>query len=92
MLKIKNVSASYGTRQVIDDISFDLHKGEIVIVVGPNGSGKTTLIRVITGAIKPDKVRVVERPAIQSTGTIRTGKNCCTGITALSNPRRVYRL
>jgi len=35
-------------------MSFQIHREEIVGVIGPNGSGKTTLIRLITGVLKPD--------------------------------------
>ena len=49
MLGIKGISCGYGKRIVLRDVSFEIHKGEFVGVIGPNGSGKTTLMRAING-------------------------------------------
>ena len=49
MLEISDLSAGYGEKIVLRDISFTLKKGELVCLIGPNGSGKTTLIRAIGG-------------------------------------------
>ena len=47
---IKNLSFSYNSsKKVLDNISFDIHKNEIVGILGKNGSGKTTLLNLITG-------------------------------------------
>ncbi len=48
-LKVHDISVRYGERKVLDGISFEVKKGEIVAVIGPNGSGKTTLIRALLG-------------------------------------------
>lgn len=50
-LTVKNLSFSYGAHQVLTDISFDLHKGEFLSVLGPNGVGKSTLFRCILGLL-----------------------------------------
>ncbi len=55
MIKIENFSMSYGGRLAVDNISFDIRKGEIVGFLGPNGAGKTTTMRAITGYIYPLK-------------------------------------
>ncbi|MFA5024312.1 MAG: metal ABC transporter ATP-binding protein [Patescibacteria group bacterium] len=49
VLSIENLSFSYGTTDVLNDISFKIDKGDFVALVGPNGAGKTTLIKVILG-------------------------------------------
>jgi len=49
MLEVKSLSVSYGIRQVLHDVSFELPAGCILAVIGPNGAGKTTLIRVLSG-------------------------------------------
>ncbi len=59
ILKVKNVSKSFSGVQAVDDISFELSKGDVLGIIGPNGSGKTTLINLITGFLKQDKGTVV---------------------------------
>jgi ABC-2 type transport system ATP-binding protein len=54
VLEIQNVSKKIKKKQILEDISFTVEKGEIVGLIGPNGSGKTTLIRLITGLAKID--------------------------------------
>jgi branched-chain amino acid transport system ATP-binding protein len=50
MLEVRNVSKSYGGVVANQDISLDVHEGEIVGIIGPNGSGKTTLFNSIVGS------------------------------------------
>lgn len=54
VITVKNVHKSYGTRVVIDDLSFSLPQGGVVGVIGANGAGKTTLLRLLTGQEQPD--------------------------------------
>lgn len=58
ILRVRSVRKSFGGLQAINDVSFDLAKGEILGVIGPNGSGKTTLVNIITGFVKPDSGEV----------------------------------
>ena len=58
MLSIEHLSAAYGARVVLDDVSFDARSGEIVGVVGPNGAGKSSLLRVISGTLAPARGRI----------------------------------
>lgn len=51
MLNIQNLSASYQEHQVVHQVSFDVHPGEILALIGPNGAGKSTLIRAASGVI-----------------------------------------
>ncbi len=51
MLKIENLSASYGPRRVLKGISLEVNSGEVVALIGPNGAGKSTLIRSVSGLI-----------------------------------------
>ncbi|HVK75748.1 MAG TPA: energy-dependent translational throttle protein EttA [Kofleriaceae bacterium] len=51
----KGVSKAFGSRLLIDDLTFALPRGGIVGVIGPNGAGKTTLFRMIMGLEQPDK-------------------------------------
>ena len=45
MLKVEHMSIGYGDRILAKDISFELAKGECVLLAGPNGTGKTTLLK-----------------------------------------------
>jgi branched-chain amino acid transport system ATP-binding protein len=54
ILSIKGVSKRFGGLLAVNNVSFDLPKGEIMGLMGPNGAGKTTLVNVICGYYKPD--------------------------------------
>ena len=51
MLKIENLSVSYGSRQILHNISLAVQGGEILALIGPNGAGKSTLIRAASGVV-----------------------------------------
>ncbi len=51
MIKIKNVSKLYGDKKALDNVSFEVKKGEIFAFIGHNGAGKTTLIKSICGIL-----------------------------------------
>ena len=53
-LTIKGLRKSYKKRTVIHDVSMQLHRGEVVALLGPNGSGKTTTFYSIAGLVNPD--------------------------------------
>ena len=67
MLKIQNLTAGYGNKPVIRNISFTVLPGEVVGIIGPNGAGKTTLFRVISGILKPasGEVRYERRSLVE---------------------------
>jgi ATP-binding cassette subfamily F protein 3 len=59
MLKVENISKSYGTQKLFDSVSFVINRGEKVGLVGRNGHGKTTLFRIITGMDHPDSGEII---------------------------------
>ncbi len=65
LLTVAHVDLTLGQRPILQDISLQLHRGEIMTLIGLNGSGKTTLLRVILGLLKPDRGRVWLRPALR---------------------------
>lgn len=54
MIKAKNISKSFESVKVLDNINLDVKKGEIVSIVGPSGAGKTTLLNILGTLDKPD--------------------------------------
>jgi branched-chain amino acid transport system ATP-binding protein len=61
ILKIEHLTKRFGGVTAVDDVSFDLRKGEFLGLIGPNGSGKTTLINLITGFVKVTSGKVIYR-------------------------------
>ncbi len=54
-LAVFNLGKRYGARQVVQDVSLHVRRGEAVGLLGPNGAGKTTVFYMITGLVRPDK-------------------------------------
>ena len=58
IIQVKNIVARYGDELILDRISFDVHKGEILVILGTSGCGKTTLLRHMVGLNRPISGRV----------------------------------
>jgi len=54
LISVRNVSASFGSRHVLNNIDLDVYQGEILALLGGSGSGKTTLLKQVLGLMKPD--------------------------------------
>lgn len=65
MLKVTDLAVSYGHVEALRGINVEVHKGQIVSIIGANGAGKTTLLRTISGLVKP------------GTGTVEFGARPC---------------
>ncbi|MBP6121248.1 MULTISPECIES: zinc ABC transporter ATP-binding protein ZnuC [Providencia] len=53
LLNLNKISVSFGAKQVLKDVTFELNKGDIVTLLGPNGAGKSTIVRVVLGLLEP---------------------------------------
>jgi phospholipid/cholesterol/gamma-HCH transport system ATP-binding protein len=53
MIRVERLRHQFGDRTVLDEISFEITKGEVVAVMGASGGGKTTLLRILTGLLRP---------------------------------------
>ncbi|WP_019768734.1 ABC transporter ATP-binding protein [Streptococcus sobrinus] len=53
MLKIENLSISYGAIEAVKNVSFEVNEGEVVTLIGANGAGKTSILRTISGLVRP---------------------------------------
>jgi lipopolysaccharide export system ATP-binding protein len=54
-LRAENLKKVYGTRKVVDDVSIEVNRGEIVGLLGPNGAGKTTCFYMMVGFVQPNE-------------------------------------
>ena len=64
-VELKNISLSFGDRKIIDDFSFEFEAGSRIGIVGPNGIGKSTLLKIITGALVPDRGEAIAAPTVE---------------------------
>jgi ABC-2 type transport system ATP-binding protein len=55
VLEVRQLAKSYGKLRALDDVSFNVARGEFVALLGPNGAGKTTLFQLLTGLFVPDR-------------------------------------
>jgi lipopolysaccharide export system ATP-binding protein len=58
-LALERVAITLGGRPLVNDISLELHPGEVVGLLGPNGAGKTTTFHLVTGLLRPDRGNVL---------------------------------
>ena len=58
MIEVRDVHKWFGDLHVIRGVSFEVRKGEVVVIIGPSGSGKSTLLRCINGLVEPDRGEV----------------------------------
>ena len=58
MLRVEHLTKRFGGLIAVNDVTFDVARGQVVSIVGPNGAGKTTLFNLITGIAKPDAGKV----------------------------------
>jgi branched-chain amino acid transport system ATP-binding protein len=71
VLAVSNLSKHFGGITAVDDVSFDVHEGEILGIIGPNGSGKSTLFNCVLGQLMPNQGEV------RVDGLVTTGMRPC---------------
>nr|WP_300306193.1 amino acid ABC transporter ATP-binding protein [uncultured Anaerostipes sp.] len=70
ILEIRNIKKTFGEHVVLNDISFDIRQGEVVVILGPSGCGKSTLLRCINGLEEIEEGEILFRGSVIS-GKIR---------------------
>ena len=58
MIQLIHVSKRYDQRLALSDVTFEIGKGEFVLLMGPSGAGKSTLLRMLIGAERPDEGQI----------------------------------
>ena len=96
LLNVEDVNLSFGGAKVLEDVSFDVRRGEIRAIIGPNGAGKTSLLNCMSGFYRPNEGRILFKGTdvtkvpphqIPSMGIARTFQNIAlyTGLSTLDN-------
>ncbi|HEY4035030.1 MAG TPA: ABC transporter ATP-binding protein [Ktedonobacteraceae bacterium] len=88
MLKLRNVNTYYGPSHVLQDVSFEVHKGEIVCLLGANAAGKTTTMKTIFGLVRPlsGSILFEEEPIERKL----TGDIVSSGLALVPEARRIF--
>lgn len=96
MLSVKQLSVNYGAIEAVKDVSFEVHEGEVVTLIGTNGAGKTSILRTISGLVKPKSGSIsflgqdlLKQPArkIVAAGLsqVPEGRHVFAGLTVMEN-------
>lgn len=96
MLKVDNLSISYGAIEAVKNVSFEVNEGEVVTLIGANGAGKTSILRSISGLVKPtsgtitylgEEIQKVPARKIVAAGLsqVPEGRHIFPGLTVMEN-------
>jgi ribose transport system ATP-binding protein len=58
VLRMAQVGKTYGATRALDDVTFELRRGEVHALLGENGAGKSTMMKILSGAVAPDAGRM----------------------------------
>lgn len=67
VLNIEHVSKIFGEKRIFDDVSYGIHEGDKIGIIGINGTGKTTLLKIIAGIEKPDEGQIIKQNGLRIT-------------------------
>jgi D-xylose transport system ATP-binding protein len=59
LLRLESITRNFGAIEALRGISFDIHRGEVVALLGDNGAGKSTLVKIISGGLEPSSGRII---------------------------------
>lgn len=96
LLKVENLSISYGAIEAVKDISFEVNEGEVVTLIGANGAGKTSTLRAISGLEKVSSGKIIynnqeiqkfpaRKTVAEGLSQVPEGRHVFPGMTVLEN-------
>lgn len=96
LLKVENLSISYGAIEAVKDISFEVNEGEVVTLIGANGAGKTSTLRAISGLEKVSSGKIIynnqeiqkfpaRKIVAEGLSQVPEGRHVFPGMTVLEN-------
>lgn len=96
MLKVENLSVSYGVIEAVKNVNFEVNEGEVVTLIGANGAGKTSILRTISGLVRPssgtisflgNEIQKVPARKIVADGLsqVPEGRHVFSGLTVMEN-------
>ena len=96
LLKVENLSISYGAIEAVKDISFEVNEGEVVTLIGANGAGKTSTLRAISGLEKVSSGKIIynqqeiqkfpaRKIVAEGLSQVPEGRHIFPGMTVLEN-------
>ena len=96
LLKVENLSISYGAIEAVKDISFEVNEGEVVTLIGANGAGKTSTLRAISGLEKVSSGKIIyngqeiqkipaRKVVVEGLSQVPEGRHVFPGMTVLEN-------
>ena len=88
LLKVENLSISYGAIEAVKDISFEVNEGEVVTLIGANGAGKTSTLRAISGLEKVSAGKIIYNG--QEIQKIPARKIVAEGLSQVPEGRHVF--
>ena len=91
-IEAKNLIKIYGDRSVVNDVTFDINKGEVVCLLGPNGAGKTTTFKCLTNEISfsNGRILIANKDIHHEFQTIRSLIGYCPQFDAIFDYMTVY--
>lgn len=88
MLKVENINVYYGQIHAIKDVSFEVHEGEIVSLIGANGAGKSTILKTISGLLRSKTGHITFKG--EDIGKVEAYKLVSKGLAHVPEGRRIF--
>lgn len=89
ILNIEHVSKVFGEKVVLDDVSYGVHQGDKIGIIGINGTGKSTILKIIGGLEEPDEGQVITQNGLRHVSSADAGVSAGSFCPGLCGRRKV---